>query len=83
MKVAGGGRFVVTKNAGIPGFNDETHENVSLEACQNLCTDRSWCKSLDYERAVAKCFLQPVTKFEHSLRTDYPGNPYDHYHRHN
>lgn len=74
-------RYEKTRNAGIPGFNEKTYQGISIEDCLARCTSNSWCKSADYERAAKKCFLQPVTKMQHSLRRDYPGNPYDHYHR--
>ena len=80
-RVASADSFSMTPNAGIPGYNQETHEGISALACQDLCIGRSWCKSADYERAKGKCFLQPVNKFEQSLKTDYPGNPFDHYHK--
>lgn len=73
--------FEMISNAGIPGFNNETHRGVSALACQDLCIGRSWCKSADFERATGNCFLQPVNRFEQSLKTNYPGNPFDHYHR--
>lgn len=73
--------YVKTVNAGIPGHNKETHEGVSSNDCLNLCTERSWCRSADYERAAKKCFLQPVTHKQAALRRDYPGNPFDHYSR--
>lgn len=76
-----GSFFDKTANAGIPGFNQETVNNVPLQTCMRLCVERSWCKSVDYERAATNCYLQPVNRFEQSLKTTYPGNPYDHYHR--
>lgn len=72
--------FSKIPNAGIPGHNRETHEGVSVQTCLHLCSGRSWCMSADYERTTGKCFLQPVGRYEEKLRTDYPGNPYDHYH---
>lgn len=72
--------FGVVPTAGIPGYNQETHDNISLEQCLKLCTDRDWCKSVDYERAARRCFVQPVAEEDvGSLRRDYPGHPYDHY----
>lgn len=73
--------FRMTPNAGIPGSNQETHRNVSVQSCLALCNQRPWCKSADYERAAATCFLQPVNAAQKPLRTTYPGNPYDHYHK--
>lgn len=66
-------------NAGTPGYNDEIVENTSLSQCQQMCADRSWCKSVDYKRAEGTCYIQPVSMRDHDLRRDYPGNPYDHY----
>jgi len=73
------GQFIRTANAGIPGYNQETHNNVSLSQCQSLCIERSWCKSIDFERAANRCYVQPIGQNETNLRTNYPGNPYDHY----
>lgn len=72
--------FTKIPNAGIPGHNQETHEGISRPGCLQLCNERNWCMSADYERAVGKCFLQPVNRHKVPLRTDYPGSPYDHYH---
>jgi hypothetical protein len=73
------GTFVIVPNAGIPGFNQEVHSNISVEQCKSICMQRSWCKSVDYERAARRCFVQPVGRHEKPLKTDYPRNPYDHY----
>jgi len=71
--------FAVVSNAGIPGFNDEVHRNISLNACQQICLDREWCKSVDYHRENRICYVQPVDMHEVKLKRNYPGNPYDHY----
>ena len=73
--------YYMTRNAGIPGHNQETHSGVTAQGCLDLCTDRAWCRSADYERAARKCYLQPVNKKQVALRTDYPQNPFDHYTR--
>lgn len=71
--------FVLVRDAGIPGHNDEVLNGVALSACQAACVDREWCKSVDYERGPGTCYLQGVSMYEAELRRDYPGNPYDHY----
>lgn len=73
--------YNLTTNAGIPGHNKETHTVTSAQACLSLCNGRAWCRSADYERDAKKCYLQPVNASQVSLRTNYPGNPYDHYKR--
>jgi hypothetical protein len=73
------GGFVMVPNAGIPGYNNETHGDVSAEECLQICRDRDWCRSVDYERAARVCYVQPVNRDEVELNTNYPGNPYDHY----
>lgn len=72
--------FVMVPNAGIPGHNREVHNNVSVQQCKVICIARPWCKSVDYQRAAGKCFVQPVSEEDtNGLRRDYPGHPYDHY----
>jgi len=72
--------FGVVQNAGIPGYNKEIHNNVSLAKCKQLCIDRTWCKSVDFERKAQKCFVQPVAEEDvGKLKTTYSGHPYDHY----
>ena len=72
--------FGFVPNAGIPGYNKETHDNVSLDQCLQLCRDRDWCKSVDYERSARRCFVQPAAAEDvGALKTDYDGHPYDHY----
>ncbi len=72
-------RFVEIRNAGIPGHNTEVASNISLRACKQKCQERSWCKSIDYERRTRRCYIQNVNKNDVSLKTNYSGNPYDHY----
>merc|ERR1711933_326864 len=68
----------VTLNAAISGHNNEQHIG-SIADCQALCFDRSWCKSFDYYKNDHKCDLSDKNKAEVGLKTDYAGNPYDHY----
>ncbi len=76
-----GNSFIAIMNAGIPGYNKEVYNNISLARCKQICTECSWCKSVDFEREIGRCFVQPVNKFDTKLKTDYPNNPYDHYYR--
>jgi len=71
--------FVAYMNAGIPGYNKEVVNNISLERCKQICKERSWCKSVDYERKVGRCYVQNANKSDAPLKTNYSGNPYDHY----
>jgi len=72
--------FGMVPNAGIPGHNKESFPGMTLEICKSICVQRAWCKSIDFDRAKGACYVQPVAEEDvGSLRTDYPGNPYDHY----
>lgn len=73
--------FAYIADAGIPGYNVEIHHNTTLESCQQLCAPLSWCKSIDFGRDAKTCILQDVDKDDVPLKTDYPGNPYDHYYK--
>lgn len=72
--------FGLVPNAGIPGHNKETYPALTLEICKSICVQRAWCKSIDFDRTNGACYVQPVAEEDvGSLRTDYPGHPYDHY----
>lgn len=72
--------FGMVANAGIPGHNQESFPGMTLEICKSICVQRSWCKSIDFDRTNGACYVQPVAQEDvGSLRTDYPGHPYDHY----
>lgn len=73
------GRWVTVRNAGIPGYNTKIIKNISISNCKQKCIEYSWCKSVDYERKVSQCFMQPVNKFDVQLKNNYPKNPYDHH----
>lgn len=72
--------FGMVANAGIPGHNKESYPGLTIEICKSICVQRDWCKSIDFDRAKGACYVQPVAEEDvGSLRTDYPGHPYDHY----
>jgi len=72
--------FGMVANAGIPGHNQESYPGMTLEICKSICLQRNWCKSIDFDKTNGACYVQPVAQEDvGSLRTDYPGNPYDHY----
>jgi len=71
--------FFVTRNAAISGHNREQHGG-SVAQCQALCQARSWCKSFDYYKHANKCDLSDKNAADvGGLKTNYNGNPYDHY----
>lgn len=77
------GEFRFTPNAAIPGFNTQHLTNVTPDACATTCRDvdhGAWCVSFDYYRASAQCDLSNKRAADvGGLKTDYSGNPYDHY----
>ena len=76
-------RFKHTENAAISGHNNEQLSNVSREDCANAClsAERSyWCRSFDYYKSDNKCDLSDKRASDvGGLKTNYSGNPYDHY----
>jgi hypothetical protein len=69
-------------NAAISGYNNETLTGVTPEACAAACTSSTragWCRSFDYDKAAAKCDLSDKSALDVGLKTNYSGNPYDHY----
>jgi hypothetical protein len=74
------GLFIKISNAAISGWNREHHANVDVVDCENLCSHRPWCKSFDFYRSSNECDLSDAnTDDVGGLKTDYPGNPHDHY----
>ncbi|KAF0813890.1 hypothetical protein IGB42_01569 [Andreprevotia sp. IGB-42] len=75
--------FIETPNAAISGYNNEHLINVTPEACATACKDASragWCVSFDYNRSASWCDLSDKRAADvGGLKTDYAGNPYDHY----
>ncbi len=75
-------RYKLTPNAAISGYNDRKLINVNPEDCVIACdTERNFaCKSFDYYKKERACDLSSKRADEvGGLKTDYPGNPYDHY----
>ena len=76
-------KFTSTANAAISGFNTEALTGVTPKQCAAACTDAtrsSWCRSFDYNKTTSKCDLSDKRAVEvGGLKTDYAGNPYDHY----
>ncbi|MBM3114861.1 PAN domain-containing protein [Jeongeupia naejangsanensis] len=75
--------FTFTANAAIAGYNTERLTGVSPAACASACLDGSrsnWCRSFDYNRTTQECDLSDKrARDTGGLKTDYSGNPYDHY----
>lgn len=75
--------FALTPNAAISGYNNERLANVTPDQCASACLDPSranWCVSIDYNKAQSQCDLSDKRAADvGGLKTDYPGNPYNHY----
>jgi type II secretory pathway pseudopilin PulG len=76
-------QFTRTINAAISGHNTEHLTAVTPEQCAAACTDASrasWCRTFDYDKTTSQCDLSSKRASEvGGLKTDFPGNPYDHY----
>ncbi|HIG73275.1 MAG TPA: hypothetical protein EYQ24_01450 [Bacteroidetes bacterium] len=76
--------FRHTPNAALPGNNNVQLESVTVEQCQAACEDETGftCRSFDYYKNENKCDLSDMTAdAAGGLKTDYAGDPYDHYER--
>lgn len=71
--------YIYTPNAAISGHNTKHLNNVSVEDCKRECDDNIWCKSFDYYKGSNACDLSKQNQFTVNLKTNYSGNPYDHY----
>ncbi len=75
--------FSRVANAAIVGHNVEQLRNVQPKDCASACADSSrssWCKSFDYYKSQRACDLSDKHGSDvGGLKTDYVGNPYDHY----
>lgn len=75
-------QFKVTYNAAIAGFNNEHLTAATTSDCATACLARGWCKSFDYYKSQNACDLSDKSAEDAGgLKTDYAGNPYDHYDR--
>ena len=81
IPILGNEIFELTENAAISGHNKE-HMAGTVSACKVACLAKSWCKSFDYNKKSNECDLSDKNKDDvGGLKTDYPGNPVDHYQR--
>ncbi|WP_354011666.1 PAN domain-containing protein [Endozoicomonas lisbonensis] len=75
-------QFTHTPDAAIWGYNVKNLSNVSPEACATACLDpaNGWCVSFDYHKAGQWCDLSDQRAEDiGGLKTDYAGDPLDHY----
>ncbi len=74
------GNYAHVPNAAISGHNTKHLSNASVQDCMEACDRESWCRSFDYYKGQNQCDLSDKTAAEvGGLKTDYSGNPYDHY----
>src|SRR3989344_8989958 len=75
--------FTLTPNAAISGYNRENLTIVTPAQCAEACqgSERSgWCVSFDFNKTTSACDLSHKRAGDvGGLKTDYSGNPYDHY----
>ncbi|NEV63856.1 PAN/Apple domain-containing protein [Thiorhodococcus minor] len=73
--------YSLTPNAAISGHNKKKISG-GLDACKKACdSERSFvCKSFDYDKRNGTCDLSDKSAQDvGGLKTNYEGNPYDHY----
>ncbi len=71
-------------DAAISGHNTKHLSNVSVHNCMEACDNESWCTSFDYYKGEKRCDLSDKKAGDvDGLKTDYDGNPYDHYEKQN
>ncbi len=74
------GNYMHIPNAAISGHNTKHLSNVSVQDCMEACDQELWCQSFDYYKGKNQCDLSKKTADEvGGLKTNYTGNPYDHY----
>jgi len=67
-------------NAAISGFNDVHLTSVTVDQCKEACCANTRCKSFDYYKRHNACDLSfSSASAVGGLKTDYVGNPFDHY----
>ncbi|MET3375689.1 hypothetical protein ABIC89_004763 [Variovorax boronicumulans] len=75
--------FAATPNAAISGNNIENLTQSTPEMCASACLGAprgAWCVSFDYNKTAQRCDLSDKRASDiGGLKTDYVGNPYDHY----
>jgi len=76
----GCGNWQHTANAAISGHNNVHLEHITIEQCKDSCCANPQCKSFDYYKHSSQCDLSYSSASDvGGLKTDYAGNPYDHY----
>jgi len=74
------GNWHHTANAAIYGHNNVHLNDVTIEQCKDSCCANSQCKSFDYYKQSSQCDLSYSSASDvGGLKTNYAGNPYDHY----
>lgn len=74
--------FKHAPDAAISGHNMKKLTDVTVAQCKNYCAEETAfiCKSFDYNRGGRYCHLSDKNASDvGSLKTDYPGNPWDYY----
>ena len=69
-------------NSAIDGYDNLHLTGVSVDDCKAACcAEVSFpCMSFDYDKATSECDLSSATApVAGGLKSDYAGNPYDHY----
>jgi hypothetical protein len=81
LEAAAAVQCTVTYNAAIYGHNVEHLTGQTVASCTNACRAAAWgCKSFDWYKNDGKCDLSDMSADDvGGLKTDYAGNPYDHY----
>ena len=71
----------MTRNAAISGHNNVHLTGQTISSCSVACRSASWgCKSFDWHKNSNACDLSDKSAADvGGLKTNYPGNPYDHY----
>ena len=74
--------FTVWRNAALSGHNTEHLKDQTVASCSEACCAKPWCKSFDYAKASRACDLSDKRAADAGgLKTNYAGNPFDHYDR--
>lgn len=74
--------YVRIPDSAIQGHNQITLSNVDTESCAQACSteDGFICRSFDYNKSDRRCQLTQMTPASaNGLKTNYPGDPWDHY----
>lgn len=71
---------IMTANAAISGHNYHSLSNQTVGSCSVACREAAFCKTFDFHKGTGICDLSDKAASDvGGLKTDYPGNPYDHY----